>query len=338
MTNKEKYRELCEREKSIPIFSQYWWMDTVCGEENWDVLLVEKGDGIVCSMPYYFYKKRGRIYITQPVLTPQNGVWIKYPENQKYNQRLSYEKEVINMLIKELESLKLGEYNQNFHYSFTNWLPFYWNSFQQSTRYTYVLENINNMEEVYFNANGKIRNSIKKAQKIVNIKEDLSIEAFYEINKKSFSRQGIKIPYSLEQLKKIDNACIEHNCRKIFYAQDGIEMIHGAVYIVWDENSAYGLMLGEDPDLRNSEAGILLMWTAIQFSAGVSKKFDFEGSMLEPVETLTRKFNSMQKPYFSIRKCYSFSSILNLMVRDMYINSPVLRKFKHKLNHLFRSE
>lgn len=58
--------------------------------------------------------------------------------------------------------------------------------------------------------------------------------------------------------------------------------------------------------------------------------------MLEPVETLTRKFNSMQKPYFSIRKCYSLSSILNLMVRDMYINSPVLRKLKHKLNHLFR--
>ena len=40
MGNKEIYRELCETEGSaIPLFLQYWWMETVCEGKQWDVLL-----------------------------------------------------------------------------------------------------------------------------------------------------------------------------------------------------------------------------------------------------------------------------------------------------------
>ena len=34
-------------------------MDAVCGEDNWDVLIVEKGGEIVASMPIYIKKKFG---------------------------------------------------------------------------------------------------------------------------------------------------------------------------------------------------------------------------------------------------------------------------------------
>ena len=42
MSNKDKYRLLCNTEKNIPIFSHDWWLDTVCGERKWDVLLIEQ--------------------------------------------------------------------------------------------------------------------------------------------------------------------------------------------------------------------------------------------------------------------------------------------------------
>lgn len=32
---------------------------------------------------------------------------------------------------------KFDYFNMNFHYSITNWLPFYWRGFKQTTRYTY---------------------------------------------------------------------------------------------------------------------------------------------------------------------------------------------------------
>ena len=42
MNSKERYRILCDHERSIPIFSRDWWLDAV-SNEAWDVSLVEKG-------------------------------------------------------------------------------------------------------------------------------------------------------------------------------------------------------------------------------------------------------------------------------------------------------
>ena len=33
---------------------------------------------------------------------------------------------------------------QNFHYGITDWLPFYWEGYRQTTRYTYMLKDIRN--------------------------------------------------------------------------------------------------------------------------------------------------------------------------------------------------
>ena len=46
MVKKEKYYAFCEIEKTIPIFSQAWWLDAVCADA-WDVCIVEKGGEIL---------------------------------------------------------------------------------------------------------------------------------------------------------------------------------------------------------------------------------------------------------------------------------------------------
>lgn len=61
-------------------------------------------------------------------------------------------------------------------------------------------------------------------------------------------------------------------------------------------------MGGGDPALRNSGATSLCMWEAIRFAATVTKSFDFEGSMIEPVERYFRAFGAIQTPYFSVSK------------------------------------
>jgi hypothetical protein len=47
MTNKDKYRQLCSKETSLPLFSRDWWLDAACGETLWDVLLVEEKEKIL---------------------------------------------------------------------------------------------------------------------------------------------------------------------------------------------------------------------------------------------------------------------------------------------------
>lgn len=326
MTNKDKYRVLCSNETSIPIFSRDWWMDAVCGEENWDVLIIERGDEIVAAMPYYFKTRFGKKHINQPSLTQKNGIWINYPQNQKYSTRLTYETEIIREIIDEIEGLNIARYSQNYDYTFTNWLPFYWKDYKQITRYTYVIENIKDIDRVYNDFHHDIKNSIKKAEKKIEVKENLNIEEFYRVCEKTFKRQNKKMPYTVEFINKIDEACAKHNCRKIFYGVDSSQRIHSASYIIWDENSAYSLAGGGDPEFRNSQAMTLILWKAIQFTSSVTEKFDFEGSMVEPIERFFRKYGGIQKPYFNISKDFNAKNLFYVILRDIYDNSKLIKK------------
>jgi len=301
MTNKDLYSKLCENESTIPIFSKDWWLDAVCGEENWDVAIVEKGGEIWAAMPYFIIKKHGLTYLTMPPLTQTLGPWLR-PSKAKYANMLSEQKDLMTELISQLP--RFDYFNQNFHYSATNWLPFYWHDFKQTTRYTYVIEDLSDIKKIWDGLLPNIRTDIKKAQNRfgVEVKTNLDIEVFLDVNEMTFTRQVMKLPYSRDLVRRLDQACAPREARKIFFGIDKEGKIHAAVYLVWDENSAFYLMGGGDPELRNSGGTSLCMWEAIQFAAGVTKKFDFEGSMIEPVERFVRAFGAKQYQYFSISK------------------------------------
>lgn len=295
---KSRYRELCRQEPSIPLFSMDWWLDAVVGD-NWDVILVEKGQEVQAAMPLAVKRRYGLRLLTQPPLTQTLGPWIR-PTDAKYANRLGREKELMQALIDQLPSYHY--FAQNWHFTQTNWLPFFWNGFQQTTIYTYRLNQLAHEEQIWSGLQENIRREIKKALNRENIKVrmDLGIDDFFELNRQVFERQGKQVPYSKAFVQNLDKAAAQHNARQIFIAEDAQGRRHAGIYLVWDQNSAYYLMGGGDPELRKSGATSLCMWEAIRFAATVSKSFDFEGSMLEPVERFFRAFGAMQTPYYSV--------------------------------------
>lgn len=303
MTNKEKYRVLCESESSIPIFSKDWWLDSVAGG-NWDVAIVEKDGEILASMPYVVKKRYGFTVLYQPPLTQNLGPWLR-PSTAKYTRQLSQQKGLLQKLFSQLP--QFDYFQQNWHYTRTNWLPVFWLGFEQTTRYTYRVESLEDLDKVWKECEANIRTDVRKAQNKegVKIRADLSLDDFLNLNEKVFSRQSMALPYTRDFVYKLDAAAKANGARKIFIAEDEQGRHHAAVYLVWDDNSAYYLMGGGDPDLRNSGATSLCMWEAIQFASTVSKSFDFEGSMIEPVERFVRAFGATQTPYYSISKTNS---------------------------------
>jgi lipid II:glycine glycyltransferase (peptidoglycan interpeptide bridge formation enzyme) len=301
--SKELYRKLCENEKTIPLFLNDWWLDAACGE-NWDVALVLHGSEVAGALPYYYTTRMGFRIIKMPMLTGFLGPWINYPEGQKQVTRLSYEMEIMDALLKALPPFDM--FRQRFHYSIKNWLPFYWMKFEQTTRYTYVLT-VENLDEVFNEFKSSVRGKIRKASNLVTVEFDRPLEDFYRLFSMTFERQKIKTPATLSYLARLDEALVKRRLRKIFYAVDEKGGIHSALYLIWDSQSAYVHMVGEDPELRNSGAGILLLWEAIQFTRNTLSisKFDFLGSMIESVETVRRSFGAQQVPYFQIRKANS---------------------------------
>jgi hypothetical protein len=303
VSNKGLYRQLCKQQQ-LPLFLNDWWLDAVCVEGPWDAAVIEEGGDIRAVLPYYKVKgKLGHTYLTMPRLTQFMGPWLIYPPDQKYSSKLSYEKQILAELIRQLPSF--DSFTQNFHYSVTNWLPFYWESFQQSTGYTYRLEELGRPEALFAGFKSSIRREIRKAEKQVSVKVDNDIEKFYHMVGKTYKRQELTLPVSLDFMKRIDTACEANNCRRILFALDSSGRVHAALYVVWDDQSAYHLLSGGDPRLRTSGATSLLMWHAIRFAASVTGSFDFEGSMVQPIERFFSSFGSIQKPYLQLEKVNS---------------------------------
>lgn len=281
------------------IFQESWWLDAVA-PDHWDLVEVKKAGEVRASMPYVKGHNRfGLKTIIMPPLTQTLGPWLA-PSKAKYAKQLALQKDLMTALIGKLPPHDYFE--QNFHYSITNWLPFYWRGFSQSTRYTYVLEDLTDLDRVWNSFRENIRREIRKAKKRVVCRTETDIDRFLDINTLTFKRQGRKLPYDRELVHRLDVSCVAHNARQIYFAEDAHGEIHAAIYIIWDANSCYYLMGGTVPEFRNSGATSLLMWEAIQFAATVTKKFDFEGSMIESVERFFRGFGARQIPYFQITR------------------------------------
>lgn len=304
MTNEDKkklYSILCE-EKYIPIHGQPWWLDAVGGAENWDVALAfDRHENIIGALPYTQNRRWGLNMIRMPILTSYLPIFLAYPESEKQHQRYGFERKILSELISQLPTVSL--FDQNYYPTLTNWLPFHWKEFRQSTRYSYILEDLSDLSKVHRDLESSVRGKIRKAQKSnIQIVIDKSLDEFYHIVEKTFQIQQEKTPFTFETLKRLDGLLQSKNQRKIYFAVDENGEIHAAGYIIWDDKRAYYLTSGTNPTFRKSGAHYLLLWTAIKDCAKFVSSFDFEGSMLPQIENVFRSFGARQVPYFRIYK------------------------------------
>lgn len=281
------------------IFCHSWWLDAVC-PKGFEILIVRKAGRIVAGMPMVHSRKLGYETINLPQLTKTLGALLEPPARHSYQKLLSREMTLLREVVKAIPNVDY--FSMNFHHTFTNWLPFRWSGYSQTTAYTYVIQDLSDPDVIWKGLKGNIRTDIRKARRQVQVVQDMGFEKFCDLNDMAFFRQGRTCPYSRTFLRRLDTACEAHNARKMFFAVDAKGRVHAACYLVWTENTAYYLMAGADPDLRNSGAGSLLLWEAIEFSRTVAKTFDFEGSVIERIEQFFRSFGAVQTQYFTITK------------------------------------
>lgn len=299
MTNKDTYRSLCRTEAGIPLFSRAWWLDTVCKENKWDVLLIEEKGNILAIMPLYIPHPK---IISMPPYTQTMGPWFATEaEDTKYTTALGKRQALSKTFTEALK--QYPSFLQNFNYKITDWLPFYWEGYKQTTRYTYLLKNIGDPDYLWDNMSPNIRRNIVKAKDKfrIEVKRDIPIDDFLKVYSLSFKRQQQRAPH-IDILKRLISECRRREQGDLWGGYDKDGRLHAAAFIVWQESSAYYLAGGGDPALRDSGAHSLVLWQGIKDVSHYTSLFDFEGSMMPGVERFFREFGAVQTPFFTISK------------------------------------
>lgn len=300
--NKEEYRRWAnDRITDLPLFLQPWLLDSVC-LEAWDIALHRnKENKIIGVLPFFTFRKNGLKIIGMPYLIPYMGIYLDYPANQKRTSAYEFEKEVLTGLIAQIPSSVFLQ--QKFYPECTYGLPFFWKQYRLDWRYTYHLSLQQSEESIWENMEGSARTQLLKTLKAVYIEKSDDTVAAYQLVSLTFSRQSLKVPYSLIEFERMYTEVKKRNAGSIYMARlnEGGTPV-ATMFMAKDKFKVYNLVLGRDHhrDPGGSIHGIL--WKCIQEHIGKHELFDFEGSMLEGPERMFRSFGSIRMPVLQVTR------------------------------------
>ncbi|MEP6647100.1 MAG: GNAT family N-acetyltransferase [Saprospiraceae bacterium] len=296
---KTAYKVLIEQGKITSLFLQPWWLDAT---GSWDVSLAMRNDQVVGAMPYGVHKKWSISYFGMPALTHHISIWMEKPPDISDHKWLTREKQIIWSLVDNLPphgffSLVFSEK------SFDNWLPFHWKGFRQEMRYTFVIDN-DAKENIDQHINRNLKRNIRQASEDVKIVDKVDSKLFYTICQNTYRKQKIPVPYSYAFFEKLDTAILRHNAGLKLGAYLPDHSLAAVAYLLWDMDTAYYFLAGDDESGRNSGASILICREALRiaFEEKKVKHFDFCGSMIEPITEIRRQFGARTVPLMKIFK------------------------------------
>ncbi|NOR87085.1 MAG: peptidoglycan bridge formation glycyltransferase FemA/FemB family protein, partial [Bacteroidales bacterium] len=198
------------------IFCYSWWLDTIT-KSNFKIFAIFDKEEIVAGIPLAF-DKNGKV--TEPPLTRTLGPLYKIIPDLSVHKQESKQRNWLQALLHHISPEDVVTFCT--HQNFTDWLPFKWKGFQQTTRYTYIIDYKDKDEkELWAGLSRGRKEPIKQANNNgITISFTQNIQQLYELESKSYKRQGLKFSLSYEFLQRIDHEINKRKLRKIFIASN----------------------------------------------------------------------------------------------------------------------
>lgn len=296
------YEAICARHQ-LPIQFQPWWLDAVCTPGNWDVCIAtDRGGNPTGVLPYYLTKRFGMRAIVQPPFTAYSGPWLLYPDEPQMKRPAvySFETKTLTNLIRQLP--KCAVYRQCFHPAVSNWYPFYWKGYRQTTRYTYIFEN----EFIAENDNvlgSTIRKKIKRNKQIVRFFEIDDPREISGLYRRSTARLGISIDHDEPVFHRLFAALKQREQSVLLGLREADNpTILAAMAIAYDRHQASFLWSGNAFPPGFKYLNYMLFAECLRWCADRGLAVDLEGSMHEGMERVLRSFGGTRTPYFQVSK------------------------------------
>jgi len=301
LSNKEIYRQICERE-TIPLMAQYKWMEAVSYGKEWDVIIVWIDDNrphcidnVAAALPCHLLRKFGVRFMLMPQLTQFTSIY--------YNPSVE-PSEITPLVVKNLDRylrenrisccLIQGYFDNGFIAAANI------HGYSVSERYSYRIENKSEWDAIVSAFDNNRRRNLNKAKELKL--SSIGIEEFYFFHKNSLAERGLDISYQYELLHQIKDALDSTSQIEVYGAKDISGNLLAATVMVSDAGVAYYLLPVYSSSSKNSGAMTWLTTKLILLVNGRGLIFDFEGSMVPSIAMAYKSYGSSPATYFRIEK------------------------------------
>lgn len=299
LNGKDLYRAICKQDTDLPLFHQYWWLDSVA--PDWNVSIAMKGQSITGVWPYAMQQRLRIDMLRLPMLTPYLGPHVFYPADIKETNRDQFEHEVVEQLISRLPdpdvwhlALQPGTRQAGIFHDY---------DLQLHVRQTFLLDLSQPEDDLFSHLREPLRRNIRAAEKEITITDDpRCLGDLFHFQKITLEYKGASQHYTLEDLARVYEACRQHHCTALWVAkkQDEVQAI---IWHLWDKKNSYYYMGAKNPGTDSYRAMSALLWHAIRKAKEQGNQwFDFEGSMDPGVERFFRNFGARRELYMVLRK------------------------------------
>jgi lipid II:glycine glycyltransferase (peptidoglycan interpeptide bridge formation enzyme) len=264
------------------VFCTSWWLDAVA-PGSWRAHEVEEKGRIVAAWPTVVRATRLGLAHAGAPLTPFLGPLFPPGEGAR---RRSREFRLVDSLLE-----RIGRYahlEARCNPAFDYWTPLRWHGFEQTTHYTWRLNDLSDLDAVFAGFRENIRGHIRAAEKNGMTVEETGLGELLDVHRRRFAREP-------QGIARIDGAARARGARTVLVARDEEGTARAAGYFVHDERFTTYLLAATDAEVRGAAA--LVLWEAIKRAAERGTAFDFEGSMLQHVEPFVRSFGGVPTPY-----------------------------------------
>ena len=249
------------------------------------------------------YEERclGLRMLRNPPYTPQVGPFFEHRATNSA-AKTNEQRAVVEVMAEYLSGTGAAVISLGLALGVRDCLPFYWRGYKVVPHYSYRIDLGRIENELLAAMSTERRQSIKKArQDGLTVKEETKTNEFRGLVLETFGRQDKVFPR--KAMDVILQAFPPGKHSFCFISKDRGRPAAG-VYVIFDSKTAYYLMGGYSERAHHG-AGALAMYQAIVKAKALGLEvFDFEGSVIPPIERYFRGFGGQLTPIFGIHKAW----------------------------------
>lgn len=294
------YEALLSRSRQRSVFAESWWLDAATGSpEAWTPnLLHDEAGEVLAAWPMAFRTTgRGRVGHGLPY-TPWLGPQL--PDAPASIARINDDVALLEQLAEHVadwahvEAACMPELDY--------WTPLSWHGFTQTTRTTWRFESDSTIDEIHAGLRRSPKRNLKTAARDGVIVDTGTVDELLVACKATFAQQAIDGVPARDVLERVARNAVQRERGEILAVRTADGELASAGLCVWDDRRTYNLANGRIADSGVASAPTVLLHRSIERALERGTGFDFEGSMIKPVESFFRSFGATPHAYSVVRR------------------------------------